>query len=338
MKSFEYAAPKTLKEATALLAEHLDQGRRRTTRLLGELDRVIAALHARDITVVLLKGADTAQRYFPDPGTRPMADVDLLVAPERCGATREVLVSLGFEQQEGMTPPHRTEWLQRGASREVQSLLVNHVENPWALDLHTTVDRELYPGLGAAFGPFDVEAQQRWNGSARTRALRQPLLLAYLACNASQDFTTLQLVRLVELVFVIRRDFAGRAQAWDAFGAFVAETGTGRFVYPSLELADRLVPGTLDPLVRRRLLPAVPARLRRVVDGTDVGALIRYHPMWVTARLMWARRPREYLAYLAYLVWPRTPGGPVGLGQFFRQQRRRLSRLLDTSWRRLARR
>ncbi|HEX9704759.1 MAG TPA: nucleotidyltransferase family protein [Gemmatimonadales bacterium] len=323
--------------AAELLGQHLAHGRRRTTRLLEQLRRILAAFHEREITVVLLKGVDTSHRYFPEPGTRPMADLDLLVTPDRFGPARQALNALGFVEQEGMTRPHRTEWLLAGATREVHSLDLNHAENPWALDLHTTLDRDLYPGLGAAFGPFDIEAQSPWQGSSRTRALGQPLLLAYLACNTSQDFPTLQLVRLVELALVARRDFAGRAERWDAFASFVAETRTERFVYPSLELADRLAPGTLDPLVRRRLVPAVPPRVRRVVERTDVGSLVRFRPLWLSARLMWATRPREYLAYLVYLVWPRTPGGPVGLGQFFRQQRRRLSRLLATGWQRLAR-
>ncbi|HBX71099.1 MAG TPA: hypothetical protein DEH25_17405 [Chloroflexi bacterium] len=55
----------------------------RNAVLLGELDRILAAFEAAKIPVIVLKGAALAQTVYPDPGLRPMGDLDLLI-PESC--------------------------------------------------------------------------------------------------------------------------------------------------------------------------------------------------------------------------------------------------------------
>src|ERR1041385_5817230 len=69
-----------------LLARHLEHGRRRAARLRLELERILVPFAERGIDVVVLKGTDTAYRYFPEPGTRPSQDLDLLVAPPASAA------------------------------------------------------------------------------------------------------------------------------------------------------------------------------------------------------------------------------------------------------------
>src|SRR5437667_1290721 len=53
-----------------ILARHLDEGRKRATRLHQELDRLLAAFAARRIDVIVLKGTHTGRSYFTEPGTR----------------------------------------------------------------------------------------------------------------------------------------------------------------------------------------------------------------------------------------------------------------------------
>src|SRR5437879_13354466 len=79
-----------------LLAGHLDHGRQRAARLRQELERILVPFADRGIEVLVLKGADTAYRYFPEPGTRPSSDLDLLVAPHDIAAAHTVLRHLGF--------------------------------------------------------------------------------------------------------------------------------------------------------------------------------------------------------------------------------------------------
>src|SRR5207247_4628839 len=58
-----------------LLAQHLDHGRRRAARLRLELERILVPFAERGIEVLVLKGTDTAYRYFPEPEPRPSADL-----------------------------------------------------------------------------------------------------------------------------------------------------------------------------------------------------------------------------------------------------------------------
>jgi len=68
----------------------------RTQVLLHRAAPVVAALRERDIPLLVLKGAALAPRYYPEPGSRFMNDVDLLVPTGRGREARSVLASLGW--------------------------------------------------------------------------------------------------------------------------------------------------------------------------------------------------------------------------------------------------
>jgi hypothetical protein len=56
----------------------------------------LRALAERGIEALVLKGGALAHLVYPEPGLRPMEDIDILVAPD-CGApAREALLSLGY--------------------------------------------------------------------------------------------------------------------------------------------------------------------------------------------------------------------------------------------------
>lgn len=57
---------------------------------------VLTELAAAGVPVVVLKGAALAHLAYPEPGLRPMSDVDLLLEPEAADMAREVLGDLGF--------------------------------------------------------------------------------------------------------------------------------------------------------------------------------------------------------------------------------------------------
>ena len=98
-----------------LLARHLDHGRRRAARLRQELERIVVPFADRGIEVLVLKGTDTSYRYFPEPGTRPSSDLDLLVAPHDVAAARTVLRNLGFaEEGPGHGDRYRSTWTHPG--------------------------------------------------------------------------------------------------------------------------------------------------------------------------------------------------------------------------------
>ncbi|MFA6111832.1 MAG: nucleotidyltransferase family protein, partial [Candidatus Latescibacterota bacterium] len=69
----------------------------RTLDLLAELERLLAGLAAAGIEVLVLPGAALLPLY-PDPGCRPMDDLDLLAPPGTLATVVDAIVSLGFSR------------------------------------------------------------------------------------------------------------------------------------------------------------------------------------------------------------------------------------------------
>ena len=71
--------------------------------LFSELDRVLTALDAADIPVIVLKGAALAQTLYPDPGLRPMSDLDLLVSFERLDHAVQTANDFGYQGDDAVS-------------------------------------------------------------------------------------------------------------------------------------------------------------------------------------------------------------------------------------------
>lgn len=299
-------------DARALFAAHLEQGRLRARRLRRELEGLAAAFTGRGVPFVALKGGETAWRYFPDPGTRPLADLDLLVAPGDVRPAEEALRALGFTQ-DAVLVPERGHWLpaERG---KVRSLEMPDADNPWHVDLHVSLDRRHAAGIVASLGAVSPAAWEPWPGLAGSaHVLSQPIHLAYLAVHASSDFTILPMVRLVELVLVARREFHGRPERWAALLELLRETRSARFVHPALDLAERLVPGTVDPRVLDVVRAAASPRLRRAVAAVTPGSSQRLYVRPAAGRLVWAETLREAAVIVLGAIWPKAGGRRVPL-------------------------
>ena len=320
-------------DAAWALRTHLEHGRRRHARLRHELERVLVAMAASGIEVWVLKGMHTAYRYFPEPGTRSLSDIDLLVQPADWLGARDTLTRLGLVETRHPTQPRDSAWAEPRVQR-VRSLEYVHADGPWSIDLHRSLDRLPFEGLETALGAPDQSAGEVWEEYCRpVRVLAQPLLLAYLALHASSHFYSIMQVRLLELVLVARRDFGTDAARWGAFGELVAHTGSDRFVFPALDLAERFVPGTFPRDVLERIAAAAPRRLRRLVRAMTPASAQRLHPYPSTReRFVWLKSPAEALAAVWWLVWPRENEQPVApryaLAAQWRRVRRTLGRMI----------
>ena len=289
-------------DAAGLLAEHLAQGRARAAILERGLWRVLDALRGRGVESAVLKGMHTAWAYFPDPGTRPSSDIDVLVAPGDFAGAEAALAGLGFRRGATVPEPPRSEWALPESPQVPRSLEMTHAGNPWGVDLHASLSRRMRIGRTAGFGsPPLAETVVVQRGGRSIRALPQPLLLAWLAFHAASHLDTGPMVRLVELVLVVRRDFAGRPALWDDFLRLVDAAAAGRFVYPALELAERLAPGTVPEEVRRALARRAPWLMRRVMARLRPEAAQQLYRVSLDMRLMWAASTRELLVYLSSL-------------------------------------
>lgn len=72
----------------------------RNQQLLREAAKWAGAWQARGVPVVALKGVALAAGAYPDPGTRPMGDIDLLVPVERAREVAQELQAAGWRPQE----------------------------------------------------------------------------------------------------------------------------------------------------------------------------------------------------------------------------------------------
>jgi hypothetical protein len=284
----------------SLFARHLDHGRRRASRLTASGAALLEALAARGVEPTVLKGLHTRE-YFPEPGTRPCADIDVLVPERDLAAAQSVLRKLGYVETLRTARPFRSEWAEAGAASLPHSLELDHVEDPLGVDLHVGLERMYFRGVWARLTPaLPAHRTRAMVAGHEVTLLAQPLLLAFLAIHAGHLLDTLRAVRLVELAFVMRRDAAG-APLWAPLVDLLGRTGTGRFAWPALELTGRLAPGSVDPEVLERLRREVTPRMRRVVATMTDG--LRLPRRSLDEKLMWARGPGELLLNLSELVW-----------------------------------
>ncbi|NEO97793.1 MAG: nucleotidyltransferase family protein [Symploca sp. SIO2E9] len=73
------------------------QTRQKNTILLLTLDGILQAMAKHNLHPVLWKGVVLADSFYPDPGTRPMGDIDFAIPAEEMEAATTVFHSLGFK-------------------------------------------------------------------------------------------------------------------------------------------------------------------------------------------------------------------------------------------------
>ena len=291
----------------AVLELHLRHNRLRAARMEAGAVAVVGALLERDIAVAVLKGAHTARAYFPDPGARPASDVDLLVAGGDARRAEAVLQSAGFVAKS--RGPRESGWKPAAAPSAPRSLMLAHADDPWSVDLHSSLNVMVSPG--APLADLDAGAplsgRERWAPCPGAVVLDQPLLLLHLAVHAGSGFQNLTLLRLTELNLVIGRDAASGDLSWDAFLDLGARTGSLGFAYPALRLSEALTPGLVPPPVLERCARSAPPGVRRVLEGMTPASAQRIDRASVAEHFMWARGWSGRLRQIAFDLAP--PGG-----------------------------
>lgn len=317
-----------------LLSLHLRHGRERARLLTDELGKAVELLVAVGIDPIVIKGAHTAHVYFPDPGTRPASDLDLVIGLDEVGEASRVLREGGYVETHRQSRPRKSDWVPPGASTTIRSLEVTHRDNPVTIDLHTTLDRNFFGRGIVSLGPVDGSSTRRHlleisggrPGGVGVRILQQPLLAASLAAHASEKLHNLSMIRLVELVLVLRRDLAQGELVWADLCSMLERADAMRFVYPAFEMAERLVPGTLEPVFHARLAEAAPPRMRRVLADVQPFNAHRFEVLALDERFMWARGLVEHVRGVVQLLWPSSVGGSLRV--LFRMYANRLRRVV----------
>jgi Uncharacterised nucleotidyltransferase len=109
------------------LSERQQWARARLQLFLKVLSGAVEVLEAAGIETLLLKGAALALRHYPEPATRPMSDLDVLVPASRVQEAAALLASAGFAPHAGIP----------GRARLVTSHAMPFARGPGlVLDLH----------------------------------------------------------------------------------------------------------------------------------------------------------------------------------------------------------
>jgi hypothetical protein len=280
-----------------LLALHLDHARRRSATIEAQSRAVVEALVASGVPLVVLKGGHTAYAYFPEPATRPVSDLDLLVPPDFSAQAEVAIAKYGLAC--AARGRRDSTWTRPDLPSEPRSVWLVHADDPWSVDLHSSLDFSASPG--APLVRFDsadpIGTSDPWPLDSEAGALSQPLLLLHLATHASGGLHSLTLLRMVEIVLVVRRDTESGRLSWDEFLQLGAATGALGAAYPALRMAEKLAPRTIPSAVLDISTELVRPRARKIVDklvpatAQRIGrASIAEHFMWVGGFSGWCRQ------------------------------------------------
>jgi Uncharacterised nucleotidyltransferase len=219
----------------------------RARRFHDAIVEVCAALG--DEPVLLLKGADYAQRLYPSRFLRPMQDIDVLVPAQRIDAACERLRDAGLLRQPAF-----------GASRDpahhervfLHGKVIVEVHQAFVQRPRHRID---YDAIWRRRVPTEV-------GGRRVYRLDDVDALAYHALSMSIDEFRVRLIRYVDLWLLLRQGVgvalaaAERAREWQ----------TARAMYGALSLACRLFPEFRTDDVGAAMAHALPPRTCRLVD------------------------------------------------------------------------
>jgi hypothetical protein len=278
-------------EISAVLARHLAHNRRRMGKLAGVAVEFSAALAVRGVDVTIIKGMHTALAYFPEPGTRPLSDIDMLIDPRHAETACAALQAAGFEMmhESRSVPPQQT-WRLGGERPEPRTLAFVHADDPWSIDLQTSLDFR-YASLGRTMrlgAVWPAGSAERWPLADSAGTVPQPLRLLHLAVHASCPISSLTLLRLIELVLVIRKDTAAGTLGWSAFLAAAERSGALAGAYPALRMCDALVPGTVPAPVLAGCERAAPPSVAQVLDRLTPATAQRVVGSSFAERFMWS--------------------------------------------------
>lgn len=267
---------------------HLRHNRLRMDRMRSRAIEVLDALNRCGIEATVLKGMHTAFVYFPDPSTRPLSDVDLLVRPGDADAANRLLAEAGFVRK--YQSSRETSWAAPGGTGAPSSLLLAHADDLWTVDLHCSLDYQPRPTVAAArLDLVDLILEKSaWPVDPIGLTLGQPLLLLHIAAHASCPLESLTPLRMIEMALIIRRDTASGALQWDAFLDHARRARALGIIFPALFFTDKLAPDTIPGEVLAVCAAAAPKSVVRYLAEFSPATIQAIHRISLRERLVWS--------------------------------------------------
>lgn len=289
--------------------DHLSRQHRanlmRAERLQADAARILAAAARAGIPAIPLKGtAILAGDYYPQPGLRPMADLDLLAPADVIPQIARLMADLGYTLR-GSTWKHHT--FLRPDNEQVMAY-EEHPDNPRPVEVHHRSAETLWGLL------CDLTARA-WERARKgsfldTEALLLPPseLLLHAAVHATFNILN-HTARLIHLADI--RQLAQRLTARKEWGEVIHGWGSSlvRFAYPAIGLTANSLPGSIPLPVLSALEAQVSPRLVRWAANRPILSLSRYGDAprsFLALRYMplLARSPLEAAAMLINSIFP----------------------------------
>lgn len=296
----------------AVLDLHYSQNLRRMQRLAESALVVVDALFAAGIEVTVLKGMHTAYSFFPTPGCRPMSDIDLLVRSTEESKAGHILEDLGYLPAGGSYGEKSFRMV--NSPRDSRSLSFLHEDDPWSIDLHVTLDRRYTPGAPMIHMDRVVEtaAKGAWPLSPKANNLTGEELVVYLANHASQGLVSLSLLRMSELIFIIRRLESDGRFTWDRVLQMAERSGVLSCIYPALCMIAKMIPGTVPDHIVGILERNAPLTVRKVMAHLEPATCQRLLRNSIKERFMWTNTKSGWTREIVQSVFPPTSLDQLG--------------------------
>jgi hypothetical protein len=204
----------------------------RNRQILSEVARIGAGLRLRDVPVMLLKGAALAADVYDDPALRPMADVDILVPPDRLHEAAESIAASGYEPSDGRSIEQFISWC-----HHISPYVKDGVPT---VEIHWTIERPTSPftidldGLWQRARSIRIDGEAVFTPAAEDMVLHHALHTSY-----HHRFSRAALKTLCDVCAVIGD--AGERFDWRSLVAIANAAGAGPFIYCSLRLAAAML-------------------------------------------------------------------------------------------------
>lgn len=287
------------------LADQHSLSNARISLLLNELGELLTACHAAEITVIPLKGSLLATHYYPEPGLRPMNDLDLLIRPDNEARILDVLASLRYR-------PVVRSWKHVMLARPdgeapITSWAGEHPANPRNLDLHIRVAEQFWGMQYDLTTEAWTDSEPGMVGTAPARLLQPTILLHHLCIHTSSNliWRRMRMLNLHDIALVARQvDSVG----WQRIVDYAQARREARMIYPALALTRRYYP-IVPESVLATLRAGVPARLLAHLDQCDLGhvSFCNRQPRTFGESMRWFRPGWEQANAVRHALLP-NPG------------------------------
>lgn len=275
----------------------------RVVLLLQDLVELLDAAHDAAIQVLPMKGSLLATQYYPEPGLRPMNDLDILIHPSDEKRMVALLAKLGY--QPVLRSPQHLGFARPENYGPTVSWDGEHPANPRHIDLHMHIHERLW-GI-----QYDLTTHV-WADSkpgdlmgAPARLMGPAALLHHLAVHATGDLISrwIRLLHLHDIALVAPKV---TDNGWQRIIASVRAQREERYLYPALALTTQYYP-LIPEAVLKALRPGVPPALLKYLDTISIEQVSFCNPAasTVAEKLRWFRPGREQLSAIFNLLAPK---------------------------------